>query len=243
MEDCGDPRSGIILRREKKTMGAIGTGIYTPREVARLAHIHPSRLTRWTAGYTFQSGGRPHQSPPIVSRERDHGPSLTFLDLIEVLFVKSFLDHGVKMRTIREAASKARELFGKHHPFAIRKFETDGRAIFAVLAKLDKSAEILLNVVDGQTSFASIISMYLKQIDYDPVGEASRWWPLGKDEPIFIDPRFSFGTPLTKTGHVPTNAIHLALKAGDSADDIARWFDIPLGEVRAAEMFQQRMAA
>lgn len=224
-------------------MGSIGTGIYTPREVAAFAGISPSRLSRWIYGYTFETRGQARQSAPLVARERGDGPSLTFLDLVEVLFVKSFLDQGVKMKTIRLAAQKAVGLLGTHHPFAVQRFETDGRKIFAMLDHKDKAATTMLNVVDGQASFASIIARYMREIDYDKLGDAFRWWPLGKNEPVFADPKFSFGVPLTKSGHVPTRAIHCAIKAGDSPEDVARWFDIPLEEVCAAEKFQRRLAA
>jgi uncharacterized protein (DUF433 family) len=212
-------------------VGTIGTGIYTPREVAAFAGIRTRRLKDWLSA----SG----KLGPIIAREDDHGPSLTFLDLIEVLFVKSFLDQGVKMRTIHEAAKQAVTLFGHHHPFAVRRFETDGRKIFATLAHKDKATNSMLDVVDNQAVFASVLARYIRQIDYDKLGDASRWWPLGKDQPIFADPEFSFGAPLTKSGHVPTYAIHSALEAGDTAEMVARWFEIPLEEVRAAERFQQ----
>ena len=141
------------------------------------------------------------------------------------------------------SAESAVGLLGTHHPFAVQRFETDGRKIFAMLDHKDKAATTMLNVVDGQASFASIIARYMREIDYDKLGDAFRWWPLGKNEPVFADPKFSFGVPLTKSGHVPTRAIHCAIKAGDSPEDVARWFDIPLEEVCAAEKFQRRLAA
>jgi uncharacterized protein (DUF433 family) len=221
----------------------IGTGIYTPREVSRLAGLSSSRVTRWARGYSFRSSGSSRRSEPVIAREPDHTQSLNFLDLVEVLFVKSFLEHGVKMRTIRCAAEKAVELFGTHHPFAVKKFETDGRTVFARLEDRDKSHERILDIVRGQSEFLAVVSRYLKQIDYDYAGEASRWWPLGKSEPIVVDPKLSFGTPVTAAGHVPTFAIFGALTAGESAEKVADWYDIPVREVGAAKKFEQRMAA
>jgi len=239
-----NPGASIIAIEKAKGMSAVGTGIYTPREVARLTGLSVARVSRWVSGYSFKYKTELHHSAPLIASQDKAGSSLTFLDLIEVLFVKAFLEHGVKMWKIRQAAQEAKDEFGTHHPFAVRRFETDGCDIVARIASKGRATDCIVNVINGQTFFTEIISRYLKQIDYNDFGDAFRWWPLGKEAPVFVDPKFSFGTPLTKSGHVPTHAIHCALEAGDSAEDVARWFEIPLEEVRAAEMFhQQRMAA
>jgi uncharacterized protein (DUF433 family) len=178
----------------------IGTGIYTSREVSHLTGLSPSRVARWVSGYAFRTGSTIRQSGPLIGRDSDHGPSLTFLDLIEVLFVKAFLEQGVSMRTIRAAAGKAIELFETHHPFAVK-------------------------------------------IDYDVAGEAARWWPLGKKEPVVIDPKRAFGEPVTTSGNVPTRSIFGAISAGETEQSVAKWYGISIDEVRAAEKFEQRLAA
>lgn len=231
------------VRKDRGMITGIGTGIYTPREVSHLTGLSPSRVTRWVSGYSFRRGETVRQSGPLIVRNSDHGPSLTFLDLVEVLFVRAFLEHGVTMKTIRTAAAKAVDLFKTHHPFAVKRFETDGRAVFARLIQGDPPTEQVMNVVDGQAVFPEVVCRYLKQLDYDVAGEAARWWPLGKTEPVVVDPNVSFGVPVTTEGYVPTQSVFGALRAGETEQSVANWYGISIDEVRAAEKFEQRLAA
>ncbi len=147
------------------------------------------------------------------------------------------------MSHIRKASQKAMELFGKQHPFAVSRFETDGKKIFARVSPIGSQKRHVLGLVDGQSAFDKVISPFFKQIDYRESGDATRWWPLGKREPIFVDPQIAFGAPVTKTAHVPVSAINGALSAGESVARVAKWFEIPLKDVRAAAALERHMAA
>ena len=181
---------------------------------------------------------------PVVAREPNDGTSLAFLDLIEILFVKSFRKLGVPMSQIREASQRAVALYGSDHPFAVRRFETDGKTIFATRRAKGSRKKYAEEVVVGQSVFFKVISPFFKEIDYHDSGDASRWWPLGRKRPILVDPEIAFGAPVTKTAHVPVFAINAAIAAGESPGRVAKWFDIPLKDVRAAAALeQQQMAA
>ncbi|HEY6477924.1 MAG TPA: DUF433 domain-containing protein [Polyangia bacterium] len=215
----------------------VGTGIYRPREASRLTGLSVRRVKGWLHGYDRGAG-------PLIGRDPDDGPSLSFLDLIEILFVNSFLEHGVTMSHIREASRKAMDMAGgQTHPFAISRFETDGRKIFARLSATGSKKKHVVGLVDGQFAFDKAIAPFFKQIDYRASGDATRWWPLGKRAPILLDPNIAFGAPVTKTAHVPASAINGALSAGESATRVAKWFEIPLKDVRAAAALERQMAA
>lgn len=214
----------------------IGTGIYTAREVSRLTGLSVRRVNGWISGYRSEAR-------PLIGRDPNDGTSLSFLDLIEIRFVHEFLEHGVKMSHIREVSEKAVELFGGDHPFAVRRFETDGKTIFARLEAKKSRKRHVLRVLDGQGAFDKVVSPFFKQIDYRESGDAARWWPLGKRAPVLVDPHISFGAPVTKTGHVPVSAISAAIAAGESRQKVAKWFEIPLRDVNAAAALERHMAA
>jgi hypothetical protein len=48
----------------------------------------------------------------------------------------------------------------------------------------------------GQWVIAPIIKEVAHQIEFDQVtGISARWYPMGKDTPVVVDPRFNFGAP------------------------------------------------
>ena len=76
------------------TGSSLARGYYTAAEAARLLRVPTNKVTRWAAGYEFKGrSGRFQESPPVIHREfrsRTGEVELTFLDVIELLFVKKF---------------------------------------------------------------------------------------------------------------------------------------------------------
>src|SRR5258708_2414654 len=117
---------------DAESKSEFGVGLYSISGVARLAQMKPSSVRRWALGYSYRtrSGDKRH-AEPIFGHTFADEIALSFLDLVEILFVKAFRDYGVSMKTIRAAAATGVELFGTDHPFAVKRLETDGRSVFA----------------------------------------------------------------------------------------------------------------
>lgn len=87
-----------------------------------------------------------------------------------------------------------------------------------------------------------VLAPYLRYLDYEP-DTAARYWPLGKERSVVLDPQRSFGAPIVRRG-VPTSALAAAVRAeaGD-VDKVARFYDVTRQEVSDAVEFEQRLAA
>jgi uncharacterized protein (DUF433 family) len=237
--------SSMTMAQETASSG-LGRGVYTGRQAARLSKLRTERITRWVRGYTYKIGtGTKSSSPPIFAADRStDGPlALSFLDLVEILFVRAFLEQGVSMPTIRRAALEGARIFNVTHPFCLKRFETDGRGIFANIAK-DAGDEAIVNLLNSQTVFPKVIRPLFKQIEYDVVSEmAAAWWPRGRDVPVVLDPTRAFGTPIVEDRGVPTHVLAGPVEAGDSPALVAKWFEVPIGDVRAAVEFERSLLA
>lgn len=240
----------------------IGRGVYTAAEASRLTGISPGRIRRWMEGYTFIRRGEVRTSPPVVSRGLDAFPeseavTISFRDLIEIMCVSGFLSAGVRWPRLRKAYEKAGEVLGIDHPFATRRFLTDG---YNVLLKVDD--RYLLDLVSNQFALFEVLRPYLKTDGLDFADEfAARWWPMGKRKPIFIDGRLSFGQPVVTQG-VPTLVLYRAYIAerrsrngttigasfSQTIDQktvryVADWYSIASRSVQAAVEYETRLAA
>ena len=223
----------------------LGVGIYTPGEAARIAQMQPQRVRRWINGYAYKQGEKRRKSPPIFRRDLaalDGKNALTFLDLVEVLFVKAFLQHGVSPYGIRRAAEEASTMFNTNHPFCVKRFETDGRTVIARIVK-DDGEERLVDLAAKQTLFRSVFTPLLINLEYDlGTGDATRWWPLGKKKPVVLDPARAFGAAIVLPSTVPARSLAGARRAGETYERISNWFGVTKKEISAAVEFENLIA-
>jgi uncharacterized protein (DUF433 family) len=169
--------------------------------------------------------------------------ALGFLDLVELLFIKAFREHGISLPIIRRAAREAARRWKTGHPFCVKRFQTDGHTIFAALAP-EEGEEQLIDLPRSQMAFTSVLNPYLTQIEYDQVlGDATMWWPLGRRKHVVVDPRRSFGRPIIVPGGIPTDVIAAAVREDQPEQDVARWYEVPIAAVRAAVGFERSLAA
>jgi uncharacterized protein (DUF433 family) len=227
-------------------MEYIGQGVYSIAEAARLTGVDARKITRWLKGYEYHNKESDGVSAPVF--HSDYGSengriALSFLDMVEIRFVDAFRQHGVSWRAIRIASRKAAELLGYDHPFSMRKFLTDGKTIVARIAKEQNDIE-LIDLVTDQYQFDKIITPYLYEgLEFSKHDTATKWWPLGKQHSIVIDPQRSFGKPILDKYNIPTSTIAASYKGNKSYSEIARWFEIDAHSVKDAIDFELRLAA
>lgn len=239
----------------KKLRELFGRGFYTVPEASRLLHVPSARVRRWAAGYEFKKGSEYRQCEPLIHRELtdDYGHlELTFLDLVEMFFIREFLQKGVSLPFIRRASKAAAEILETDHPFSDKKFATDGHTIFAWIREherfedreLSKQDAMLIDLRDGQHVFNLFVSPYLQLFDYDMETDfAKRWWPLGRHRKVVIDPQLGFGTPVVAGFGVPTRALAQAARSGQTLNGLADWYELPVEAIKDALSFENALAA
>jgi uncharacterized protein (DUF433 family) len=222
-----------------------GVGIYTIPEAARLIETNTIRVRRWLEGYRFPLKSGIGESAPIF---KPHLPQIAghraicFLDLVELLFIKAFREHGVTLPTIRLAAREAARRWNTDHPFCLERFATDGRTIFSTIED-DSGDKLLLDLIRSQLAFERILRPFLTQLDYSRVGASiERWWPLGKKKRVFLDPKIAFGRPVVVDSAIPTEVLYEAVRVNESEADVAHWYGVSTSAVRVAVEFENGLS-
>jgi uncharacterized protein (DUF433 family) len=228
---------------ESSAYQLIGIGIYTFPEASRLSGVPISSIRRWALGYEYSFRGERHSMPAVVKPQL-HPISgvfaLGFLDLQEIRFLHAFRRHGVSWHTLRLATEKARVIVGRSHPFSTGKFRDDGKRIMTLIAA-EADDPALEDIVSKQLAFARVIKPYLKGLEFSH-GSVARWFP-GPDRRVVVDPTRSFGQPIVTKWGVPTLVLAKAYKAEKSFARVAQWYEIDVPSVRAAVVFEHRLAA
>ncbi|MGD9856911.1 MAG: DUF433 domain-containing protein [Planctomycetaceae bacterium] len=214
----------------------VGIGLYTVPEAARLTGAPNAKIMRWLGETKCQAG--------VVRRDSALDHTVSFMELMELMFIAMFRKEGVSLQTIRRAADAAARQFGTKHPFAARRFDTDGRDIFITLSKAECDQQLVQDLARGQLVFEQIIRPFFRKLEYSSA-EAIRYWPLEPSGRVVLDPSRRFGQPIDSETGVPTDAIIAALSAGGGQDvtEVADWLDIPVEAVQAAITFDRSLAS
>lgn len=227
-------------------------GIYSQADAARLLQMTPSRLRRWVNGYTYwlrsEESAKQRARPPVIHKSDlpvlDGSVALSFLELMELRVVKALVDtKGIPLQAVRRAAAQAGDVFGTPHPFASRRVFTENRRIYASLH--DNSGPEVIELARGrnlQVILSELIPL-LEEVEFDePSSLAHRWWPLGKSEPIVLDPGVMFGAPVIAGTRVRTSiAAEMARKT--AADAVAAAYGVGMRHIAAAVQFEDLLAA
>ncbi len=217
--------------------------MYAAAEAGRLVGISGVRVGRWLRGYSYEYRDATRRQRPVVHPSAGADTSYaSFLDLVDLLFVKRFLDYGMSLQKLRKAFDEARDILGTDH-FARRSFFTDGKSIY--LQVKEEGDAILELLSGGQWVISEIIKELAHQIDFDkPSDLARRWYPLGPAGHIVLDPLVSFGRPsIVGTGVATSNVLDFFVAEGRRVRPVCRWFDLTQPQVDAAVSFEKRLAA
>jgi len=196
---------------------------YTLGEASHYLLIPLATLRSWTVGryYPVQDGKRLF-SPVIPAAQKDP-VMLSFVNLIEAHVLDAIRRvYGVQLPKVRSAMTFLRHEFGSKHPLIEQKIETDGRDLF-----IRSLGKLIAASGGGQLVMPELIEAYLKRIEWDERGIASRLYPFTRkrqlDEPkvIVIDPRISFGRPVLSGTGVRTSIVAERYKAGESVEELA----------------------
>ncbi len=213
--------------------------LYSYAEADRLARVRPGTSKRWSRGYSYQSAaGESVRKPPVGKTAPSPRAAVSFADLVEVAAIRGLRDLGVSLPQIRRVVESCRELFDSERPLLTHRFKTDRKEVF-----VQSDAEVLVSVLRGKrlTAWDDVLGPFLDTVDYRD-GWARRWWPEGQTKQVLIDPDFGFGLPVVAGTGVRTEILFERGEVGESVEEIAADFGIPVESVEDALQFERAVA-
>lgn len=234
----------MTAHKQTSLLEFVGVGSYTAHEAARLLKTSPRNINRWLGGYSYRKNEELRFVEPLWqpqhAREND-SLELGFRDLIELRFVKAFVEAGMGLLAIRNCLEYARECVQDIRPFSTRRFQTDGKTIF--LESIEHAQEAkLIDLKQKQYVFKQIIENTFKDLDIED-DTVTRWRPFHGKKSVVIDPTRSFGQPIAAEFGVPTTALADAVEAEGSIEFVAKIFEVSVSAVRDAVQFENELKA
>ena len=84
---------------------------------------------------------------------------------------------------------------------------------------------------------------FIKDLEFSPTNTLLRWWPLGTNHNVVLDPNRHFGQPIVAKAGIATEVLYLAVKNGETEREVANWYEIEESAVRDAVHFEEMLVA
>ena len=210
--------------------------MYTFGEAARLSGVSVPTVRRWLQGYDTGNSA----TPPVFGDVYDR-PLVSFLQLIEIAMASRFRTKHVSLKNVTKAYENAREQYKVDYPFARLQMEAWAGHIFDMMQADDHDSLSSLDA-PGLKTLPGLVQEALASIDYEG-NLASRWYPVGRDIPIVVDPRFAAGLPAIEHRGVPIAHIKMRFQGGQSIGYISRDLELQRNQVEQAIRYADQVAA
>lgn len=208
----------------------LGIGIYTATEIAQILRVPYRKVYVWMNKYWDGKLGKQYDTK--YSWQMDGTRAVSFHTFIEFYVMMRFSEAGVPPRNVLKAHSELVEMYNTAFPFALREvlmgIHSDGKQIYLKT----KKGIIELN---GTKQFnLEIIQLFFVNLDFDKDNLASRFWPMGKNKSILVDPKRRFGHPIIDGKNIEPEIIFKHYKAGDPINYIAHVYQLSEKQVNHA---------
>jgi uncharacterized protein (DUF433 family) len=200
----------------------INNGIYTMPDISKILRIPYYKVNKWVNCYWDERLGSLFENK--YSWTVENTKAVSFHTLIEFYVLYLLGEAGVSTRNVLNAHIELSKDFNTPFPFAQRSIlqgmNTDGRKVF--FENKDGIIEL-----DGKKQFKiEFIKTYFKNIDFDSDLLATRFWPLGKERNIIVDPQRQFGHPVIGSTNIYPETFYNLYKAGEPIEFIAFTYEV-----------------
>ena len=206
-----------------------GTGLYTLREAALYARLHPSVLSRWLYG---NKSGERVLAPQIDGERR----VVTFLDFAQSLAIRAIRQqHHISLDKIRTAIDCAENEFGVKWPLA-RQHTTYllGRDI-QIVPEAGGNPVQVTGKGSGQVSLRPIVELHLRDLGWDAEGLARSYRAFSWDgREVRMDPARHFGEPVIPSCDYSARALWEAAETEGGIETAAEAYGVATEDVEIA---------
>jgi len=219
---------------ETENIIGFGTGIYTTPEVASILGLPRQKVKRWLNEYWNGLFNEARYSEGVGLEQVTN-----FHTLIEFFTFYQLREKGISAQKIIKAHNVLAKLLKTYYPFATSNILTDGKKVLFTgeigeIIKADESLQIYIN---------QVIEPFCQRIEFDKNKLAQRFFPLGKEHDVIIDPRRKFGQPVVGNTNILTETVYNLFRANEPVEVIANLYDLSIDQINDAIQFHRRNAA
>lgn len=215
-----------VQPKHRKETPQLGEGIYQTSDVAKILKLPYRKVYNLMKGFwqSFTFGDEGNKA-------------VNFYSLIEFYIYFQCRENGMSAQKFKKFHKVLSTNLETKYPFAHYNIRTDYKNIWA---------EVEDNLVraDGKTQFdfLPLLDKFLHNVSYGANNMADRYFPLGKDVKVVVDPMNQFGQPCVYGTAIKTKSIYSLHLGGETHKRISNLYDIPEDKVRDAIRFHTTAA-
>lgn len=167
---------------------------------------------------------------------------IRFPDLITLRMVAILRSHGIDLVKLTIAYEFLADALSTSHPFVDRKLWVDDTEVASdIYGEVD---HILVTASrHGQMPFTQLLNRKIVEtanLTFDDADLAATWSP---HDGVLIDPQIHSGAPCIEGTRIATGFLYGMHAAGESAEEIADWYELDVNQVETAIDWEERLAA
>ncbi|HCS19071.1 MAG TPA: DUF433 domain-containing protein [Bacteroidetes bacterium] len=213
----------------------IGTGLYSVADIARILRLPYAKINRWIEHYWDGKLGQKFQQR--YSWKTENARMVSFHTLIELYIMHQLTEVGVKPKEILKAHEDLSKNYGTPFPFAnklvLAGIRTDKKHIYF------QAGENTITLDGTKQLNLAFLRNFIFNLDFDTNEIADRFWPLGRDKEVILDPNRRFGQAVLLERNIQPEVLFNHYKAGDPISYIAEVYELSEKAVQDAIDFCQ----
>ena len=211
--------------------------MYSVPRAAHLSGMTPYNIRRWLYGIDQPS----QKMRPVFSDADRDMAHISFLQFAELVIANRFRAKGIRLERIRRAHSFAKAAFSTDYPFAHLNLKTFGVNILVDFQEHEPGPRLLSLDPGGQWMLPGVVADEIGKFEFLE-HLAARWYPLGAEVPLVVDPRMSAGQPTIPGRGVTAATVFKRWESGQSINFIADDFELEPTIVENLVRYSQKVA-
>lgn len=223
--------------KTKNNITGLGKGLYTIPEVAIILHLPQAKVHRWLREYYEGQLSKKYKTKYSWS-VKDH-KMVNFLTMIEFYVFYKLREQQISTGKILTAHAHLAGFLDTPHPFASHQLLISGSDIL-----YNQAEEIWVKAnVTNQIVFTDMLEAFAIKIDFSETNLAQRYWPMGRNHAVVVDPQHQFGQPVLRGTNINTATIFALYESGEKVSTIGELYELSDAEIWDAIAFSNRSAA
>lgn len=202
---------------------------YSISEAALYIRVPRTTLAAWTVGQDYTTSTSIHRTfQPLIKLADPENRLLSFFNLVEAHVLRSTIEKGIPLRSLRNALDYIHETIPGEHPLLSLDFEISGKDLFVRHLGLTICA-----TKRGQIAMRKILEKYLRRVVRDAKGLPIQIFPIHSRR-LAIHPLISSGKPIVKGKGIVASVLWGRQKTGEPIPQIAADYGLTQREVKEA---------